>query len=76
VRTSPINCRYATLSVGIQERLVLQRIAQEAQEKGEPIPDMAGIKEAMEDKVHTVFFSSSCSSRQACMPQCEIDEVL
>jgi len=41
---------YATLSVGIQERLVLQRIAQEAQQKGEPIPDMSGIKEAMDDK--------------------------
>jgi hypothetical protein len=42
--------RYANLSVGIQERLVLQRMAQEAQEKGEPIPDIPGIREAMEDK--------------------------
>ncbi len=37
--------------MGIQERLVLQRMAQEAQEKGEPIPDIPGIREAMEDKV-------------------------
>ena len=37
--------------MGLQEKLVLQRIAKEAEENGEEIPDIPGIREAMEDKV-------------------------
>ena len=36
--------------MGIQERLVLQRKAAEAEERGEPIPDLPGMKEALADK--------------------------
>lgn len=43
-------CRYANLDVGIQEKLVLQRKAQEAAERGEPIPDLPGMQEALDDK--------------------------
>lgn len=42
--------RYANISIGIQERLVLQRKAAEAEERGEPIPDLPGMKEALADK--------------------------
>lgn len=36
--------------MGVQEKLVLQRKAAEAQERGEPIPDLPGMKEALDDK--------------------------
>ena len=42
--------RYANLSVGIQEKLVLQRKAQQAMERGEPVPDLPGMQEALDDK--------------------------
>ncbi len=42
--------RYANISVGIQERLVLQRKAQQAMERGEPLPDLPGMQEALDDK--------------------------
>ena len=43
-------CRYANINVGIQEKLVLQRKAAEAQERGEAIPDLPGMQEALADK--------------------------
>ena len=42
--------RYANISVGIQEKLVLQRKAQQAMERGEPVPDLPGMQEALDDK--------------------------
>lgn len=45
-----VMCRFANISVGLQEKLVLRRKAQEAMEKGQPLPDIPGIREALEDK--------------------------
>ena len=42
-------CRYANIGgMGFQEKLVMQKKAQEAVERGEKIPDIGGMAEALE----------------------------
>lgn len=45
-----VSYSYACLDVGISERLFLRKKAAEAQERGEPIPDMPGMQEALNSK--------------------------